>query len=223
MSVDQFHIALRMADSAGHLSRARRRAVQGFLIERAQTAEERRLAIGAIKKLSRNYRHGLSRYPEYSIWQGMLARCGQRSTDGHADYAGRGIRACEHWLIFENFFIDMGRRPSPDHSLERRDNNGPYDPKNCVWATTPEQCYNKRSTRKYEVLGGSYSMLDLEKLTGIPRDRLRHRVYVRGWSIEKAVSTPYHQRLNAGPDDRPNAYASECRDDLERLGVVKIR
>lgn len=87
--------------------------------------------------------------PTHYIWRGMLSRCKNKSASSYAYYGGRGIKVVERWLKYENFLADIGRRPSKDHSIERRDNNADYGPDNCFWATRSEQQKNKTSTKWY--------------------------------------------------------------------------
>lgn len=85
-----------------------------------------------------------SSMPEYRIWTGMLARCSNPGSSAFYRYGARGISVCQRWRDdFENFYADMGPRPSPRHSIDRIDNDGNYEPGNCRWATPDVQAKNK--------------------------------------------------------------------------------
>src|SRR6266852_236405 len=83
--------------------------------------------------------------PEYNSWQHMKNRCLNLRARDYAYYGGRGIKIAVRWLDFNAFLEDMGLRPSPLHTLERRNNDGNYTPSNCYWATRCEQSSNRTS------------------------------------------------------------------------------
>lgn len=89
-------------------------------------------------------KHGMYGTPEYVVWGNMVQRCTNKNSPEYKNYGGRGIFVAEEWLVFENFFADMGKKPSEELSLERIDNEQGYSKENCKWATTQEQSLNKR-------------------------------------------------------------------------------
>lgn len=95
-------------------------------------------------------RHGLSRTPTYKCWRDMITRCTNQNNKYYSKYGGRGIKVCDSWLLFINFYRDMGLKPV-NKTLDRINNNGNYEPSNCRWATVRQQNANK--TPKYDYLG----------------------------------------------------------------------
>jgi hypothetical protein len=88
--------------------------------------------------------HGESRSPEYVSWQHAKDRCFNPNNHAWNRYGGRGITMCARWSrSFEQFLADMGRRPSPLHTLDRIDNDRGYEPSNCRWATKKTQTANR--------------------------------------------------------------------------------
>lgn len=100
--------------------------------------------------------HGGTYFPEYRVWWGMICRCTYPSSVNYADYGGRGIRVCERWQSFQNFYEDLGPRPGNgrEWQLDREDNDGPYDPKNCRWLRKSQNVLNtRRVNRKGDLRG----------------------------------------------------------------------
>ena len=134
-----------------------------------------------------NTTHGLTNISEYGIWGNILYRCINSNSRDYSNYGGRGIRVCDRWInSFENFLADMSYRPSPDHSIDRIDNDGNYEPGNCRWATAKEQANNKSNNVRYNYKGKDYTEAQIAKEFNINRMTFRQRV-ARGWSIEEAI------------------------------------
>lgn len=134
--------------------------------------------------------HGLSQSPEYRHWVNMISRCENPNTPGFEHYGGRGIRVCERWRSnFENFFADMGARPSPRHSVDRVRVNGHYEPGNCRWALPKTQGRNTRSNRHVIVEGWKVTLAEAVEKAPVPYNTVLYRLK-RGWALEDALSRP---------------------------------
>lgn len=132
--------------------------------------------------------HGMTGSPTYNVWAAMIARC-NNSTDEL--YGARGIRVCQQWTRFEQFFADMGERPSAKHSIDRfPDNNGNYEPGNCRWATAKQQANNRRSSHRVEFNGTVATIAEWETLCGIPQDVIERRLNLLGWPPKRALTEP---------------------------------
>lgn len=112
-------------------------------------------------------KHKKCKTTEYRIWSGIHTRCLNKLDNGYKEYGGRGISICDRWRVFENFLLDMGERPSPNHSIDRIDVNGNYEPSNCRWATFFEQCNNKRDTVFIEYEGEKRTIAEWSKIKGL--------------------------------------------------------
>lgn len=127
-----------------------------------------------------NLRHGLTHTSEYHIWHDMKRRCRDPRTKAFVNYGARGITVCERWNSFEAFYQDMGPRPTPKHTIERKDNDAGYAPENCVWATRKEQCNNSRHNRIITFNGKSMTLAQAIESSGISPNTVRRRVD-NGW------------------------------------------
>lgn len=128
-------------------------------------------------------------HPEYRSWKHMRERCENKNNHKFRDYGGRGIKVCQRWKKFRSFLEDMGPRPSPNHSIERKNVNGDYTPKNCVWATRREQARNQRRSVFVIWEGKKILLVELMEKLGLDRQRVYGRLKM-GWSIEDAITIP---------------------------------
>lgn len=143
--------------------------------------------------------HGASRpghvTPEYNTWCGMLKRCYNLKNKAYPRYGGRGIVVCLAWHDFSQFLTDMGPRPSKSHSIERRNNDGPYSPDNCYWATKKVQSRNTRTNLMLTWNDETHCLIEWAEQLHIPRNTLSMR-YRKHWSTERILTQPYqpHKR-----------------------------
>jgi hypothetical protein len=135
--------------------------------------------------------HGMAGTPEYVAWSDMKHRCFNPSNPEYRHYGGRGISVCQRWRdSFQNFFNDMGLRPSETHSLDRYPNNdGDYEPGNCRWASKSEQSSNTRRNVYHNYGGEIATIAELATKHGINEPVLRNRLF-RGMPIDDAVNVP---------------------------------
>lgn len=137
--------------------------------------------------------HGQSTTPEYKTWQIMWQRCANPNDKDFRNYGARGIIVCKEWEAFEQFYKDMGSKPSPKHSIDRYpDNNGDYRPGNCRWATTKEQNRNKRTNLVVTAFGKTAALVDFfpEGISNPAYGRAVRRIRKFGWDAETAINCP---------------------------------
>ena len=146
----------------------------------------------------REWKHGQSHTREHLSWLGMTSRCRNPNNQDYRDYGGRGITVDPRWLGedgFQNFYADLGPKPSAKHTLGRIDNDGNYGPSNCEWQLAIPQANNKRTNIRYDYRGKKMTLRQLMEEVGsvvsikCARGRIR-----RGWDWERALKTPYQHR-----------------------------
>ena len=132
-----------------------------------------------------------TRHPLYDTWRSMCRRCHDPRFPQYPRYGARGITVCDRWRYsFETFVADVGMKPGPGYTLEREDNDGPYDPKNVRWATKAEQNRNQRTNRRITVGDVTQISADWERENGLYPGTIARRVVHSGWSEEEAVTRP---------------------------------
>lgn len=135
-----------------------------------------------------NYKHGKRHSSVYIRWHSMRSRCNNPNKSSYRHYGGRGIKVCERWQKFENFYADMGD-PPPGMTLERVNVNGDYCPENCKWATQKAQCNNQRHVKKITFNGKTLTISEWAEETGFPYTALNMRSFMK-WPIERMLTEP---------------------------------
>lgn len=138
-------------------------------------------------------KHSMYGTPAYRSWSAMLTRCNNPRNNKYPDYGGRGISVCASWHDFSSFFADMGPRPE-GATLGRIDNDGNYEPGNCEWQCDTTQARNKRNTALFTFRGRTETLQAHCESTGIKYATAKSRIYLYGWPVEKALTTPSRAR-----------------------------
>lgn len=144
-----------------------------------------------VQNVHPNTTHGEAlKTKEYATWARMLRRCYNPKDNRYYSHGGRGIEVCDRWRYsYQNFLDDMGRAPSKNHSLDRENNDGNYEPSNCKWSTVEEQNNNRRSTVYVDYFGQRVALGTLCRISNMPLELVRGRINL-GWPIVKALTEP---------------------------------
>lgn len=167
--------------------------VVGYALRSGQTQ-----SCGCIRKellRERSITHGMTNTREYKIWKGLRVRCYTKGHHSYPKYGGRGIIVDPRWDDFQNFYDDMGPRPSSQHSIDRIDGNGPYSPGNCRWATPSEQRENTNNISKITYKGETMSIAQWARRLDMHYITLYHRLRDADWSIERALTEEVHSKF----------------------------
>ena len=131
-----------------------------------------------------NKTHGMTLSRVYRRWSGMHDRCKQTNETHRSRYFDRGIRVCDRWSTFENFYLDMGDIPE-GKTLDRIDNDGPYAPENCRWASLKEQQRNQRQTNFLLIGGKKIPAMNIADSIGVKKAAMQYFVTVSRKLMEK--------------------------------------
>lgn len=123
----------------------------------------------------------------YRTWRDMISRCANEKNRAYNHYGGRGITVCERWTKFENFYADMGDRPD-GLQIDRKDNDGNYEPGNCRWATHTENGNNRRTSRYIDYNGQSKTLKQWANEKGMAGSAFSRRIERLG--IHRAMTEP---------------------------------
>lgn len=141
--------------------------------------------------------HGMHKFPEYFIWIGMKSRCYNPKRHNYKYYGGRGIVIDSSWANdFEQFYKDMGPRPTKAHKIERLNNDKNYSPANCVWKLHKDQIRNQSTNKLFTFLGKTQCLAAWCEEFSINYKSVWHRIMKLDWPFEEALTTPI-RKINA--------------------------
>lgn len=144
----------------------------------------------AAKQGYKSRTHGLSLTPEYKAWRSMLERCTDENHRFYQYYGGRGIGVSKEWMSLEQFFADMGPKPSKYHELDRIDNNKGYSKENCRWATKKQNTRNRRCNALVSLNGREVTIAEAAEKTGLNYTTIYFRSRERGLTQETGLFRP---------------------------------
>ncbi len=149
----------------------------------------------AIERGKNSTTHGLTNTPEFNAHHRMIERCYNPNHTSYQNYGARGISVCNRWKHGEDgksgaelFILDMPSKPTSTHQLERINNDGNYEPRNCCWATVKEQANNRRSNRKITWKEETKNLKQWAEHIGMDQSALSRRI--KAWGLERALTTP---------------------------------
>ncbi len=136
-------------------------------------------------------KHGLSKTKEYYAWGHMKSRCYKETYYLFKEYGGRGVTVCDRWMCsFENFIADVGMAPSRNHTIDRIDSNGNYEPSNVRWADWKTQQRNRRNNRIVDISGESKTLAEWCEIYGANYHHVWQRISKLGMDPLFALTAP---------------------------------
>lgn len=133
----------------------------------------------------------LGRIKEHNAWRLIKVRCYDKNVPEYKYYGAKGVKMCSQWLeSFENFYESVGPAPSKEHSIDRIDSNGDYEPCNVRWATWVEQSNNRSNVAKYLHNGVYKTLPEICRELGLNYNFIRQRVKYQGWALDAALKEP---------------------------------
>jgi hypothetical protein len=152
-------------------------------------------------KFCRNRKHGQTVHADtktgrtriYGIWTAMMARCNNPNHVHYSRYGGRGIKVCNEWNSFEEFYSYVGDAQK-GLSIDRIDNNLGYQPGNIRWASVKEQARNRRNSSLHTVNGETKTIAEWAEIKNMPARQLRLRMVSKNLTMEQALALPYNPR-----------------------------